>query len=112
MTTWSWTCRACGFEFSNPIFRFIAKCPECDVEYIQLASANGIPSIGMLPIYALKNQSIDNESTKNSIEFAIGVKVKEIVCYTEAFYDFLQREFGEKILEKNVTLRLEEKNEG
>ena len=111
MTTWSWTCRVCGVEFTNPAFRFIAKCPECEAEYVKLASANGIPSIGMLPIYALKNEPITNEKTHNSLLFAINVHVKEIECFTKEFYDYVQREFGEKILEKNVTLTFVEKEE-
>lgn len=108
MTTWSWKCRACGFEFTNPIFRFIPKCPECEVEYIQLASAKGSPSIGEMPIFALKDEVITNKSTRNSVLFAIATKAKYIECYSADFYELLHSEFGEKLSEKNIALKLVE----
>ncbi len=108
MTTWSWKCRACGIEFTNPIFRFIPKCPECEVEYIQLASANGSPSIGEMPIFAFKDEKITNKATRNSVLFAIATKAKYIECYSSAFYEYLQNEFSEKLSEKNIALKLVE----
>ena len=104
MTTWSWKCRSCGYEFINPIFRFIPKCPECEVEYIKLAAANGSPSIGIMPIYALVGEDIRNESTKNSVKFAIATKATNIECFSYEFYLYLQENFSSEFSKRNISL--------
>lgn len=112
MTTWSWTCRACGYEFQNPIFRFIPECPKCNVKYVKLATANGAASIGILPIYAIQGQAIDNPQTKNSVQFGIAIKSKYFECYSKEFYEFLKKEFSDDFAKKNIDLKLKEKDEG
>ncbi|MHA1211026.1 MAG: hypothetical protein ACTSSH_01065 [Candidatus Heimdallarchaeota archaeon] len=108
MTTWSWKCRACGYEFISPIFRFIATCPECQVEYVKLATAHVTRSIGEIPIITLKSENFANEKTRNQILFAIGTNATKFECYTPEFQAYLQRKFSEKISEKSIAIILVE----
>lgn len=104
MTTWEWKCRSCGYSFTNPIFRFVSKCPECEIEYIKLAEAHGQTGIGTMPIYAIKNQSINNEATKNSVLFAINTKAKKIEFYDKDFFNFIRTTFSTEIQKNNVAV--------
>jgi len=112
LTTWEWECRACGYSFINPIFRFIEICPKCEAEYIKLAEAQGLTQIGLLPIYALKNEEINNERTKNSILFSIAVHAKKIECYYKDFYLYVQENFIKEISKNQVIVELKEKISG
>ncbi|NHJ84989.1 MAG: hypothetical protein FK734_05975 [Asgard group archaeon] len=109
MTTWAWTCRNCGYEFINPIFRFIEQCPKCQAEYIRLANANGIRSFGLLPIYSLVGETIDNQKTLNSVKFAIAVKAKSIECFDKNFHQYLQENFLDELKKKGIELLFTEK---
>lgn len=108
MTTWEWKCRSCGYSFINPIFRFIAQCPECEVEYIKLAEAQGMNYIGLKLIYVLKKEEMDFKETESAILFSLATKVKKFECYQKDFYLYLKENFKEKIAKGNVILELKE----
>ena len=108
MTTWEWKCRSCGYAFTNPIFRFISQCPECKTEYVKLAEAHGQKNIGTMPIYAMKQQSMNNEATRNSVLFAINTKANKIECYDYDFFNFIKKTFAEELEKHKVAVEFKE----
>jgi len=108
MTTWEWKCRSCGHAFINPIFRFISKCPKCETEYVKLAEAHGQTNIGIMPIYAMKLQALNNEATKNSVLFAINTKADKIECYDYDFFNFIKKTFSDELEKQEVVVAFKE----
>ena len=106
MTTWAWKCRACEYEFINPIWKFIEICPKCQVKYDKLAVAYIGKSIGEVVIYKLTTESFDNEKTNSQVEFAIAVKGWEIACYESEYKIYLSEKFSKQIFDRKIAITM------